>query len=391
MVGTKLTPFHDWLVELRRHFHEYPELAYQELKTAAKIVEVLDSLNVSYTREVGKTGVVASIAAKQPGPTLALRGDMDALPLTEANNVPYKSKVPGLMHACGHDAHITMLLGTIRWLIENNWPETGQGKIIFLFQPAEEGGAGAKAMLESGILDSEDIRAIFAAHMHPELPMGQIGLARGVSNAASASVRIRLVGRGGHGAHPHLCADPIVAGACLVTEMQSIISRNISPLDSAVLTIGRFHAGTASNIIPQEALLEGTLRTLSEGVYGIVEKRLQEMVAALESTHGVSGELTLTPGYPLLVNDESVFEFCMKQSSDFLGESEVKIETPRMGAEDFAFFLQKYPGAMIRLGCHDPQAGYRYGLHSPHFDFDERALDIGVQLFVKFLTAWGRG
>lgn len=388
MKETLLTPFHDWLVDLRRQFHQYPELAYHERKTVQTITQVLDELKVSYRSGIGQTGVVASITADQPGPPLAMRADMDALPLEEAGSVPYKSKIPGVMHACGHDAHITMLLGTLRWLVENNWPSTGRGKIIFVFQPAEEGGAGAKAILDSGVLDSEDISAIFAAHMHPELPTGQIGLVRGVSNAASAIVRIKLVGRGGHGAHPHLCADPIVAGAYLVTEMQSIVSRNISPLDSAVLTIGRFHAGTAPNIIPQQALLEGTLRTLSERVYRTVENRVEGMVAALESTHGVSGELTLAPGYPVLVNDDSCVDYCLQQANELLGESAVKIETPRMGAEDFAYFLQKYPGVMIRLGCHDPRVGYRYGLHSPYFDFDERALDIGVRLFVKLLTGW---
>lgn len=380
-----LTPFHDWLVELRRYFHQHPELAYDEHNTAAKIAQVLDELGVPYRKGVGKTGVVASISAKQPGPTVALRSDMDALPLSEANDVPYKSKNPGVMHACGHDGHVTIVLGAIRWLLENNWQERGRGKILFLFQPAEEGGAGAKAMLDSGVLAPEDVAAIFAVHMHPELPVGQIGVAQGVSNASSATVRIRLIGRGGHGAHPHLCADPIVAGAYLITELQSIISRSVSPLDSAVLTIGSFHAGTAPNIIPQEARLEGTLRTLHDHTRDLIEKRLKELVAGLEAAYGVSAELCVIPGYPLLVNDLNLVQLCIKESGDLLGAAQVKAETARMGAEDFAYFLEKYPGLLIRLGCRDPQNKYRYGLHSPYFDFDERALDVGVQLFVRLI------
>ncbi|MCK8601264.1 M20 metallopeptidase family protein [Desulfoferrobacter suflitae] len=388
MIDCLSEAFHDWLVELRRHFHQYPEAAYQERRTAARIAQVLDSLHVGYTKDIAGTGIVASMTAKQSGPTLALRGDMDALPLVEANEVPYKSKNPGLMHACGHDGHITMLLGTLRWLLESGWPETGRGKIIFLFQPAEESGAGAKAMLESGILDAQEISAIFAAHMHPELPTGTVGLTYGVGNAASTGVRIRLTGRGGHGAHPHLCADPIVAGAYLVAQLQSIISRNVSPLQSAVLSVGCFQAGTAANIIPQEALLEGTLRTLNDAVYRVVETRLKAMVSGMQSSHGVAGELTLTPGYPLLINDDRLVAYCIEQARKSLGESAVKIESARMGAEDFAYFLQKYPGVLIRLGCHDPQLGYQYGLHSPRFDFDERALDVGVRLFARFLTGW---
>lgn len=383
------TPFHDWLVALRRTFHQYPELGYQEVKTAEVIASVLRELGVPYHGGVGGTGLIAVLDAARPGPTLALRGDMDALPIEELNNVPYKSKYPGKMHACGHDGHITLLLGTIRRLIEQDWPQKGRGRVLFIFQPAEEGGAGATAMLESGLFEQEKIAAIFAAHMHPELPAGEIELAKGVSNASSAAFHLRLTGTGGHGAHPHLCADPIVAGAHLVTAMQSIVSRNVSPLQSAVITVGRFQAGVASNVIPREALLDGTIRTLDEATRALVVERLGELTAGLEKSHRVHGELTVNIGYPVLVNDLEMVEFCLREAEKLLGASAVKVGTPRMGAEDFAFFLQRYPGVLIRLGCHNPEIGYLHGLHSPYFDFDEGALDVGVRLFGRLLTEFG--
>jgi amidohydrolase len=389
MPADHMTPFHSWLVELRRHFHRFPELAYREEKTASKIGEVLHDLGVEYRTGVGRTGVAARLAARRPGPVVALRADMDALPLQELNEVEYRSTYPGRMHACGHDGHITVALGVARWLVENDWPEKGAGKILFFFQPAEEGGAGARAMIESGVLDWEPVQAIFAAHMHPELEAGHIGIAPECSNAASDAIFIRLKGKGGHGAHPHHCIDPIVAGAQLVSQLQSVISRNVPALESAVITIGQFHSGTASNIIPDEAVLEGTLRTLRPGVRDLVIQRMEELVAGLEKAYGISAQLRIGAGYPALINDAHIVDFIVKEGGGVLGSSCVHIETPRMGAEDFAYFLQECPGALIRLGCREPGTPYEYGLHSPHFDFDERALDVGVRLFARLLTTYG--
>jgi amidohydrolase len=382
------TSFHDWLVELRRHFHQFPELAYREEKTAAKIVEVLRKFGVPLRDKVGKTGVVASLSARRPGPTVAMRADMDALPLDEQNPVPYKSRHPGVMHACGHDGHMAMMLGVVRSLVENGWPERGAGKILFVFQPAEEGGAGARVMIETGVLEGESIAAIFAGHMHPELTVGQVAFAPDVSNAASDNISISLTGRGGHGAHPQACVDPIVAGAYLITQLQSIVSRSIAPVESAVLTIGSFHAGTARNIIPQEAILEGTLRTLSPTVRERVLQRLQEILKGLETAQQVTARLKVSIGYPLLVNDPGIVRFIKRQALKVLGDGCVHYGLPRMGSEDFAFFLQKFPGTLIRLGCAKPGAGLAHGLHSPFFDFDERALDVGVRLFTHLLTSY---
>lgn len=382
-----LSPIHDWLVETRRALHRIPELGYHEIKTAAFIAERLSHWGVEFRSGVGGTGILARIAGKGPGPVIALRADMDALPLHEQNQVEYRSEHPGIMHACGHDGHMTIVLGVIRTFLEEGWSASGAGTLLFVFQPAEEGGAGARAVLESGVSDLEDVSAYFAGHLHPELPAGHIGLAAAVSNAASDNLKIRLTGKGGHGAQPHLCVDPIVAGAYLVTQLQTVVSRGVHPLDSVVLTIGRFRAGTAPNIIPQEAVLHGTLRTLREDVRASVLARVEEIVRGLEGAHGVRAKLTVTPGYPLLVNDEGMARFTAERAKVLLGEDCVHAEAARMGSEDFAYFLQRAPGVLVRIGCHDPGLGFRHGLHSPHFEMDERALDIGVRLFHDLMKA----
>jgi amidohydrolase len=380
--------FHDWLVGLRRFFHQFPELSYKEEKTAAKIAETLKGLGAPFQTGIGKTGVVAALTADHPGPVVALRADMDALPLEEKNDVPYKSRHSGVMHACGHDAHVTIALGVVRLLVEDGWQKKGRGRILFIFQPAEEGGAGARAMLQEGVLDREPIEAIFAGHLHPENPLGQIAMAPGVSNAASDSIYIRITGKGGHGAQPQFCVDPIVAGAHLVVQLQSIISRNLHPLDGAVLTVGRFHSGTASNIIPDEAVLTGTLRTLAPSVRETVLDRLKQLLKGLETAFNVSVDLHVTPGYPLLTNDQRIVDWTVMRSRELLGVNGVQLETPRMGAEDFAYFLERYPGVLIRIGCHDPEKGFTHALHSPYFTFDERVLDLGVRLFAHLLTSY---
>lgn len=388
MPDSIILSFHDWLVELRRDLHQIPELGYQEEKTAAKICQMLDHLEVPYQSAVGKTGVVARLKADQEGPLVAYRADMDALPLDEANDVAYKSQHPGLMHACGHDGHVTVALGIIRWLKERDWPRTGSGEILFFFQPAEEGGAGAKAMLDTGLFDQEPVQAIFACHMNPELPVGEVELIYGTAHAATNEIQIRITGKGGHGASPHLCIDPIVAGAHLVTQLQTFVSRTLGPLDSAVLTIGEFHAGTALNIIPEEAYLKGTLRTLTPEVREQAVGRIEEMVKSLDLAFGVSTTLNNIAGYPPHVNDSEKVDHLKACVQQLLGTAAARISRPRMGAEDFAYFCQKWPGAMVGLGCHDPAKGFEFALHSPHFEMDESVLDVGVQLMGHALVQY---
>jgi amidohydrolase len=388
MSNLKLLPFHDWLVDLRRELHRIPELGYQEEKTAAKICRVLDELGVPYQTGVGQTGVVAKISAQKPGPVVAFRADMDALPLEESNDVRYKSTHPGLMHACGHDGHVTVALGIIRQLQENDWPRNGSGEIIFFFQPAEEGGAGAKAMLDTGLFDTEPVTAIFAGHMNPELPTGQVELIYGTAHAATNILKIRIKGKGGHGAAPHLCIDPIVAAAYLVTQLQFFASRNLPPLDSAVLTIGEFHAGTKENIIPEEARLLGTLRTLSPEVRKLAVRRVEEMTRGLDLAFGVTTVFENIEGYPSQSNDDQLVDFLKACTEKILGAAGAHVGKPRMGAEDFSYFCQKWPGAMVGLGCHDPAKGFQFPLHSTHFDMDERVLDVGVRLFEHALVGF---
>jgi amidohydrolase len=391
MQETLPNAFHDWLVDLRRHFHQIPEPAYKEQKTAAKICEVLEELKVPFQAGLAKTGVVASLKARQPGPAVALRADMDALPLTETSDVPYKSQHQGLMHACGHDAHMTIVLGTLRWLLENKWPQKGSGEILFLFQPAEEGGAGAKAMLETGFFDPLQIRAIFGGHLYPQLAAGHIGIAAELSNAAADAFKIHLRGKGGHGAYPHQCKDPIVAGAHVVTQLQTLISRELPPMENAVITIGRFEAGTASNIIPEKALMEGTLRTFCPKIRAQIIRRLKELLKGFEVSFNITATLDIKPGYPVLVNNPELVTFAMNCARDLIGDDHVHTLAPRMGAEDFAFYLERWPGVMIGLGCHDPEKGFLHGLHSPYFYPDERVLSVGTLLFGKVLTQYLEG
>lgn len=381
-----ITSRHDWLVSLRRHFHRYPELAYHEHRTVAKIFEVLESFQIPHTKGIGRTGIVARLKAANPGPTVAFRCDMDALPIEEAVGAPYRSEHPGVMHACGHDAHMTIALGIIRALVESDWRSEGAGELLFIFQPAEEGGAGARAMLESGFFDGMPVRAIFAGHLYPQLATATIGIAHGVCNASSDSFSIRITGKGGHGAYPHLCKDPIVLGAQLLTSIQSLISRETAPMDSAVITVGRFQAGSATNIIPEQALLEGTLRALDPATRNRLIDRLKALATSTAEAAEMQAAVEIAEGYPVLANNLELSDFAERIGQQLLGEAAVHRQLPRMGSEDFSFFANRWPGVLIGLGCRTPESETQSNLHSPHFEMDERVLDIGVQLFAKLLT-----
>ena len=378
--------FADWLVTTRRRFHQIPELAYTETKTMAAICDILEELGVPYESGIATTGVVARLKAKTDGPVVAFRADMDALPLDESDALPYHSLHPGHMHACGHDGHMTIALGVIRLLLQQQWPQTGQGEIVFIFQPAEEGGGGAKTMLDAGVFDDLPIGAVFAGHMAPELAAGHVGVISGPAHAATNTLTIRLQGKGGHGAYPNQCKDPIVAAAYLVTQLQTLVSRDVDPIEPAVLTFGQFHAGTACNIIPETVFLNGTLRTLSAQVRQQMLQRIEEMVRHQAAAFGMTAEFENEAGYPVMINYPQPVALVQRCAEQLLGAEAVHACPAAMVAEDFAYFSDRWKGMMLKIGCHDPREGFLYGLHSPHFNMDERALSIGVAVFAHILT-----
>ena len=381
-----LLPMHGWLSETRRWFHQHPEVKYQERKTSEKILEILREMNVPHTGNIGGTGIVAKLTAKKPGAVIAYRADMDALPLHELNEVPYKSLHEGCMHACGHDSHITIALGIIKNLIETGWQNHGKGELVFIFQPAEEGGAGAEAMLKSGFFNNIPVKAAFAAHVLPDLPVGVVSILPSIAAASTDTIIFQIKGKGGHGAHPENCHDPIIAGAYLVTQLQTMVSREISPVKNAVVTIGKFHSGSAINIIPEDAMLEGTLRTLDPDVRKKLLKRMAEQAEGISASFDVNVDFKCVDGYPMLKNDPVLNAYMKSMVKSVLGEKSVFMGPQSLGGEDFSFFCDEWGGVMVDLGCRDPETEFCYGLHSPYFDIDERVLDVGVHLFSSVLT-----
>lgn len=387
-------PDQNWLVAIRRDLHRHPELLYQEKRTSEKVAGILSELGYHVRQGVAETGVMATLGDPER-PCLGFRADMDALPIQEPEthlNASYRSVHNGVMHACGHDAHTTIMLGVARVLAENPGLLDASGICVkFLFQPAEEGGAGARQMIEEGVLDSPRPSTILAGHMFPDLEVGWTGLSESLCHASADSFHIKVIGRGGHGAHPDQCRDPIVAASHLVGQLQTIVSRWIDPIDSAVVTIGQIAGGSASNVIPAEVEMEGTIRSLREETRQLLWDRIQAVAKACELGFDVTCITEREEGYPPCVNDVEVVRFLRKVSSDLLGEDRVKILEPSMGAEDFSYYASMVPSAMFRLGCANRAKGICWdqktnsviGLHSPNFDIDEKVLGIGVRIFTQ--------
>jgi amidohydrolase len=382
-------PLYPWLVETRRYFHRHPELGLKEVRTAAKIREVLTGLGAAFQKLPGvETGVAAVLEGQPGGKTLALRADIDALPMTELNDVPYKSVIDGVMHSCGHDCHATVMLGVAKQVVESGLLKTLRGRLKFIFQPAEEIVAGARLMVDAGVLDHPKVDRILALHMNTDLSMGQVGLYKGVSHAHTDSFRLVIQGKGVHGAHPHDGIDPIVAGAHFVSAVQSIVGRNLDPRDAGVVTVGQFSAGTAPNIIPDQALLRGTVRTFKTEVRELIIQRLQELAESLGPAFRVTVDYQFIPGVPSTINDEAVAADLYRAAVTVLGPGQVTYLEPKMGGEDFGLFTQLVPGAFMRLGCADAARGITHKGHSPHFDVDERALPIGVDIMTEAIRAY---
>lgn len=371
-----------WLIQVRRDFHQYPELGLEEERTSKQIVHYLSEMGIAVQQGIAGTGVVGLIRGKEGGKTVALRADMDALPIEEENKVDYKSKIVGKMHACGHDAHMTIQLGAAYLLQKNRHRLKGNVKLIF--QPAEETVGGAKPMIEAGVLENPKVDAIFGLHMAPDLPVGQIALKYGQMNASSDTLKLTIIGEEAHGAYPHLGKDAILIAAQVIVGLQSIISRNVDPRQSACISLGVIKGGTQGNILAREVELIGTIRTLDPQVRQMVLTRVEEVVRHVTTAFGGDYRLQLEAGYTSLINNTELVDLVRQNASIYLNKENISIDPlPSLGVEDFAFFAEQVPAVFYRLGCRNEEKGIIYPLHHPCFDIDEQCLKIGALLQVE--------
>ena len=364
---------------IRRDIHAHPELAYEENRTSDVVAAKLTEWGLEVTRGLGKTGLVGTLRKGNSVKSIGLRADMDCLPMDESNDFEHRSTNPGRMHACGHDGHTAMLLGAAKMLSEKR---DFEGAVHFIFQPAEEGGGGAKAMIEDGLFEKFPCDAVFAIHNKPGIPLGMIVSKPGPLLAAADRWDIRIIGKGGHAAHPHTTLDPMVAGASIIMSLQTIVSRNIDPIDSTVVTVGFFKAGSAYNVIPGEAHIGGTTRTTSPENRALVKRRIEEICEGAAKMYGVKVVMEHKPGYPPTVNNPERARFAIEVAAGVCGENNVRGDTrPSMGAEDFSYMLEQVPGAMVWLGNGGgPEA---VSLHNSRYDFNDMAIPFGVSFFVN--------
>jgi amidohydrolase len=380
--------FNNWLVALRRDLHAHPELAFEERRTTKKLTQLLGEIGVEVQDFKTHTGVVGLLRGASDGPTIALRADIDALPVEELGKCDYRSCHEGRMHACGHDANTAIMVGVARRLVDSGAMQRCSGYVKFIFQPAEESLSGARAMIKAGVLKSPKVDCLLAGHMSPDMPVGRIGIFKNIGYASSDRFEIMVTGKGTHGARPEEGNDPIVAGAALVTLLQSVVSRNVKPTLAGVITVGMFQGGSAGNVIPESARMTGTIRALDADVRQTLIRRLKEVSAGISAAHGVRCEVEVNDGSPVLVADESVSAFIYKTACEVLGPDKVQYIPPIMASEDFAFYTLQCPAAIIRLGCAKSAADVAYPLHSAYFDIDERVLTIGVDVFSRAVVRY---
>ena len=367
--------FAEKIVVLRREIHREPELGFHTEKTAEKVLAALDGLPLEIESGVAENGIVATLRGEGEGPTVALRADMDALPIGEETDLPFASETEGRMHACGHDGHTSMLVGAAHALAQDPVRGRLNGTVKFVFQPAEEGGGGGRVMVEEGV--AEGIDSIFALHLWPGLPFGTVATKGGPIMAAADGFEMEIKGSGGHGAMPHLSADAIVIAAQVVTALQTIVSREVDPVEPAVLTVGQIGAGTAFNIIPERARIGGTVRTLNDDLRKRMPERIEELARGVARGMRGDAELDYNFSYPVTLNDAGAADSVLRVAGDLFGEDSVlELTNPSMGGEDFAFFLQKVPGAFVWLGVGEDAPG----LHTPRFAFGEEILPRGAAL-----------
>jgi len=382
-IVNRVADLHPEITAWRRDIHQHPELLYDVHRTAAFVAERLREFGCDEVATgLGKTGVVGVIKGKKPAgngdiKVIGLRADMDALPIEEATDLPYASKTPGKMHACGHDGHTAMLLGAARYLAETR---NFAGDAVVIFQPAEEGGAGADAMIRDGLMDRFGIEQVYGMHNGPGIPIGAFAIRPGPIMAATDELNIDIKGHGGHASRPHKCIDSVMVGAQLITALQQIVARNVDPLESAVISVCEFHAGTARNVIPQTAELRGTIRTLTPETRELVLKRIGEVTAGVAQMTGAKIDLDIKRGYPVTVNHPAQTEFATAIARQVAGDNNVHETPPLMGAEDFSYMLQARPGAFIFCGNGDSA-----GLHHPAYNFNDEAILYGTSFWIKLV------
>lgn len=382
--GTKLPdllPLHNELAALRQHIHRHPELAFEEYDTADLVAGKLQEWGYQVTRGIGKTGLVGQLRVGKGDRRLGLRADMDALPIQEDTGLPYASSRPGLMHACGHDGHTAMLLGAAKHLAATR---NFSGTLNLIFQPAEERGfdSGAKSMVADGLFERLPCDMVFAMHNHPGVPQGRFLMRPGPFLAAGDRVFIKVVGLGGHAARPHLAVDPLVAAAAIVMALQTVVSRNVPPNESAVLTVGRLRAGDALNVIPGEAEIGISVRSFSPEVRALLRDRITTLVKMTAESYGAKAEIRYVEGYPVVDNAADAVALAAEVAMELVGEEDVDRNYPKMmGSEDFAYMLQECPGALVRIG-NGPSDGGR-GLHNPRYDFNDSNLVLGAAFWSR--------
>ncbi|MDX8352119.1 M20 aminoacylase family protein [Cognatiyoonia sp. IB215182] len=376
-VINRIADFATDMTAWRQHLHAHPELRFECFETAAFVVNQLRDFGVDEIHEgIATSGVVAIIEGCAAGPTIGLRADMDALPIEETTGLPYASTIKGKMHACGHDGHTTMLLGAAKYLAETR---NFAGRVALIFQPAEENGGGAEVMVNEGVMDRFGIKEVYALHNTPGAPLGSFHTTPGPIMAAVDTFDIHIKGRGGHGAMPHETADPIVAAVGIVNAIQTIVSRNHATHDDLVVSVTQIHTGSADNIIPETAYINGTVRSFDSAVQGMVMARLDEIVAGHAAAYRVQADLTYQVGYPATVNDPDCTTFAASVARDIAADV-VDDAGREMGAEDFAYMLNARPGAYLFVGNGDTA-----GLHHPAYDFDDRAAPFGASFFARLV------
>lgn len=375
----RIADFHGEIAEWRRDLHANPELQYDVHRTAGKVAGLLGDFGVDeVVTGIGRTGVVGVIKGRGPGKAIGLRADMDALPIRERSGRPYASKTEGQMHACGHDGHTAMLLGAAKYLAETR---NFDGTAVLIFQPAEEGGAGGRAMVEDGVMDRFGIEEVYGMHNIPGLPAGSFGIREGAIMAATDEFQITIEGRGGHAALPHNTVDPVMIAAQMITALHTIVSRNVDPMRSAVLSVTMVQAGDAFNIIPRSAKLTGTIRTLDDEVRDFMEEQLKTVATGLAETFGAKAEIHYRRGYPVTVNTPREAAYAAEVASEIAGPERVDTKAdPTMGGEDFAYMLQARPGAYIFLGNGDSAE-----LHTDAYDFNDDIIPVGVSYWVRLV------